>query len=199
MRPRVSRARRAPSSGSIGPMVRPEERGTNRAQARGVRGSGCTSPAGESPASVGAGAPSSRSQVLGRDPRARAGRRKPVRRRRSRSGEQARGPQHEVKPAASSDLQSGSRAAHVTAKATPVAQEPERAKGPGGVGGVARVQGVVRNRRGPSRSPSSRQSGSYKSKTKSSAAERESEGIVVPWRAAEQNAAGGKGPCSGHA
>jgi hypothetical protein len=54
--------------------------------------------------------------------------------------------------------------------------------------------------------PRSRQSDSYKSKTKSSAAQRESEGIVVPTsevkaertNAVKNNAAGGKGPWGGH-
>jgi RNA-directed DNA polymerase len=54
--------------------------------------------------------------------------------------------------------------------------------------------------------PSSRQGGSYKPKAKSSAAQRESEGIVVPEKGArasrtnavQNNAAGGKGPCGGH-
>ena len=55
--------------------------------------------------------------------------------------------------------------------------------------------------------PSSRQGGSYKPKAKSGAAQRESEGITVPTRAAQavrtnamkNNVAGGKGPCGGHA
>src|SRR5690606_2678494 len=134
---------------------------------------GCTSPAGESPVPVSAGAPGSRSQATGETSSSRAGRRKPVRRQKPFSGEQARGPQHEVKPAASSDQQSGGRAAHATAKATPSPPEPERGGGPGGVGGAARVQGDVRNTGGPSQLPSSRRGGSYKAKPKSSAAERE--------------------------
>src|SRR3984957_1909650 len=156
-------------------------------------GSRCTSPAGASPARVGAGAPGSRRQVEGEIPPARAGRRKPLRR------EQERGPQHEVKPAASSEKQWGSRAEHVTARATPDALRSggARAPGPSGVRGAARVQGEVRNTRGPSASPSSRQGGSYKSKAKASAAQRESEGIVVPSIAVTNNAAGGKGPCGG--
>src|SRR5690606_18897459 len=123
-----------------------------------------------------------------------------------RSGEQARGPQHEVKPAASTEEQSGSRAAHVTAKATAEAQDPNRVFASGGVQGAARVQGLGWNARGPSLQPTSRQGGSYKPKAKSSAVERESEGIVVPKRSAraertnavKKNAAGGKGPCGGH-
>ena len=45
--------------------------------------------------------------------------------------------------------------------------------------------------------PSSRQGGPYKPKAKAGAAQRESEGIVVPSIAATKNAAGGKGPCGG--
>ena len=157
----------------------------------------CIPPTGGSPVLVSAGAPGSRSQVTGEDPRARAGRQKPARRREPRSGEQARGPQHEVKPAASTEEQSGSRAAHVTAKATSDARVPERVSGPGGVRGAARVQGAMRNTRDPSARPMSGQGVSYKPKAKSAAVQRESEGIVVPEIAATKNAAGGKGPWGG--
>ena len=109
-----------------------------------------------------------------------AGCRKPKCRRSRRDGEQARGPQHEVKPAASTDLQFGSRAAHFTVKATSVARAPKRAAGSGGVRGAARVQGGVRNRRGPSGQPSSRQGDPYKPKVKAVVGQRESEGVVVP-------------------
>jgi hypothetical protein len=121
----------------------------------------------------------------------RAGCRKPPRRK------QERGPQHQVKPAASKEKQSESRAAHVTAKATPIAPAPERATDLGGVEGAARVRGGVRNTRGPSAQPVSGQGGSYEPKAKSSAAQRESEGPVVPSIAAQKNAAGGKGPWDG--
>jgi len=166
----------------------------------------CASPAGESPVPASIGAPGSRPQAVGEIPPARAGRRKPAAGR-PVGREQARGPQHEVKPAASTEEQSGGRAAHVTAKATPTARDPKRAAGSGGVRGAARVQGGERNTRGPSALPSSRQGGSYKPKAKSSAAQRESEGIVVPekgarapgTKAVQNNAALGKGPCGGHA
>jgi hypothetical protein len=187
-------------------MVRREANERASGRPRAESGARCASPAGESPVSVSIGAPSSRPQAAGETPQAQAGRRKPVRRREPRSGEQARGPQHQVKPAASTEKQSRGRAAHVTAKATPAARGPKRAAGPGGVQGAARVQGGERNTRGPSALPSSRQGGSNKSMTKSSAAQRESEGIVVPEReenalrtnAVQKNAAGGKGPCGGH-
>jgi hypothetical protein len=188
-------ASRAP--GYARDMVRRDEAGRVAAKAGGRAASRCACPAGASPASVSAGAPGSRPQVAGEIPQARAGRRKPAKRQLPRSGEQARGPQHEVKPAASTEQRSGSRAAHVTAKAMSTARGPERVVGPGGVWGAARAQGEVRNTRGPSPSPSSRQGGSYKPKAKSSAAERESEGLVVPTRVVQHNATGGKGPCFG--
>jgi RNA-directed DNA polymerase len=133
-----------------------------------------------------------------RDPPARAGCRKPVRRREPCSGERARGPQLEVKPGASTDEQWESRAAHVTAKATSTRLDSERRVDLPGVGGAARVQGGVRNTRDPSARPQSRQSDSYKPKAKSSAAQRESEGVVVPSIVATKNATGGKDPCGGH-
>ena len=79
-----------------------------------------------------------------------------------------------------------------------MAQDSERATDLGGVGGAARVQGVVRNTGDPSASPSSRQSASYKPSAKSAAAQRESEGVTVPSIRAKKNARGGKDPCGGH-
>ena len=171
-------------------MVRPDE--TDRSTLSG-RASRCTDPAGGSPVPVSAGAPGSRPQARGEISVSRAGRQEPLRR------EQARGPQHEVNPAASSDEQRGSRAAHVTAKAMPAAQRSGRASamGPTGVRGAAREQGSVRKRRGPSAPPLSRQGGPYKPKVKSGAVQRESEGTVVLRMAATNNAAGGKGPWGG--
>jgi len=162
-------------------------------QPKGSRGSGCTSPAGESPVPVSAGAPGSRSTVHAEMGAAEAGRRKPLRR------EQERGPQHQVKPAASTDLQRESRAAHFTAKATSRAQKSgsESARDLSGVRGAARVEGEVRNTGGPSAQSWSRQGGSYKPKAKSSAAQRKSEGIVVPKIGTTNNVPGGKGPCGG--
>lgn len=151
----------------------------------------CAFPVGESPIPVSVGAPGSRVAVSGRDPGAEADRREPFR------GERPYGPQHEVKSAASSQKQFGSRAAHFTAKATPTALVPKRALGPGGVWGVARTEGKVRNTRDPSSQPLSRHAGSYKPKAKSSGAERESEGIVVVEIRAQQNARGAKGPYFG--
>ena len=124
---------------------------------------------------------------------AEAGRRKPLWR------EQQRGPQHQVKSAASTDAQRESRAAHVTAKA--ISRAPKsgdvRACDLSGVEDAARVEGEVRNTGDPSAQSLSRQGGSYKPRAKSSAAQRKSEGIVVPRMGVKNNASGGKGPCGG--
>ena len=69
------------------------------------------------------------------------------------------------------------------------------------------MQGVERNTRDPSVRPESGRASSYKPKAKSSRAQRKSEGIVIlhdgaqaaSTKAVRQNAAGGKGPCGGHA
>ena len=170
-------------------MVRRDEAGRLTPASR------CSSLAGASPVSVSAGAPSSRPQVREETRVTQAGCRKPLRR------EPARGPQHEVKPAASTDSQSESRAGHVAAKATSVTPQSggRRVAGLGGVWGAARVHGEERNTRDPSARPRSGQRASYKPTAKSRRAQRESEGTVVLQRAATNNAVGGKGPCFGRA
>ena len=155
----------------------------------------CSTPAGASPASVGTGAPSSRPQVRVERRVAQAGCQKPLRRK------PVRGPQHQVKPAASSDLQPESRAGHAAAKATSAAfpSGDVHAAGLGGVRGAARGHGAERNTRGPSAPPESGQRDSYKPTAKASRAQRESEGTVVLPTAATKNAVRGKGPCFGRA
>ena len=69
-------------------------------------------PAGVSPVRTGNGPSGSRPPARREIAVAEAGRREPLRR------EQERGPQHQGKPAASTQKQCGSRAEHVTAKAT---------------------------------------------------------------------------------
>ncbi len=75
----------------------------------------------------------------------------------------------------------------------------ESVEGPTRVRGVAREQGIVGNRRDPSRPPSSGPGRPHKPKVKAEAAERESEEVVVPMKAVQDNAAGGKGLCGGRA
>src|SRR5436190_23927994 len=151
----------------------------------------CATPTGASPVPASAEAPGSRPQSAGEILKTTAGCRKPNRGE-ALERERERGPQHEVNPAASTDSQRGSRADHVAAKATTNALDSERAADPSGVGGAARVQGVARNTRDPSASPSSRQVASYRPKAKSIDVQRESEGIVVPTMVATNNAIGGK-------
>ena len=139
----------------------------------------CTSPMGASPIPVSIGAPGSRPQVWKGDRHIRAGYQKSGRWREPLNGERTCGPQHEVKPAASTDKQPGGRAAHFTAKATLSAGVPKPVSSSGGVWGAARMSGEERNTRDPSAWPPSRQGGSYKPRAKSSTAQRESEGIVV--------------------
>ena len=183
-------------------MVRPDEI-SSRAMSR-ESTSGFTDPAGGSPARGDTGVPGSRSQAGGKSPTARAGHHKPKGQLELfdlLGGEPARGRQHQVKPAASTEKQRESRAAHVTAKATleDVGSGLEGVGSLPGVEGVARVQGSARNRRDPSASPSSGQGGSYKAKSKASAAQRKSEGVVVPAMSVTNNADGGKGPCGDQA
>ena len=152
-----------------------------------------TIPAGVSPVRVSAGAPGSRPPAAAERPFVEAWRQKPLWR------EQDGGPQHDVNPAASSDSQSGSRAAQATAKATSSEKKSgeESFGDPCGVRGAARRQGMVGNSRDQSGRSSSGQGAPYKPRAKSAAVQRESEGVAVPMRAAHENTAGGKDPWGG--
>ena len=114
--------------------------------------------------------------------------------------EPVRGPQHEVKLAASSQLQPERRAGHVAAKTTSRAPQSgdARARELGGVWSAARGDGEERNTRDPSGQASSRQHSSYKPSAKAGVAQRESEGTVVVKSRATKNARGAKGPCGGN-
>src|SRR6266850_1574406 len=153
-----------------------------------------STPAGASPASVSTGAPSSRPQTRDESRAGQAGCQEPLRR------EPVRGPQHEVKLAASTDSQSERRTGHVAVKTTSRAPQSgdARARELGGVRSAARGHGDERNTRGPSARPESGQRGSYKPTAKASAAQRESEGTVVVTRPVTNNAGGAKGPCGGN-
>jgi hypothetical protein len=141
----------------------------------------CASPAGESPVPVSIGAPGSRPQTVEGDLPVQAGCQKPVMWREPYGGKPIRGPQHQVKPAASTDLQPVGRADHLAAKATLPTRAPKLVGDCGGVGGAARVSGEGRNTRDPSARPLSWQGASYKPKAKADTVQRGSEGIVVPY------------------
>jgi hypothetical protein len=113
-------------------------------------------------------------------------------------GKQERGPQHQLKPAASLEKQWEGRAGHVAAKAIVDGQAPDRPSILSGVWGAARVHREARNTREPSASSSSRHSAPYKPKAKSGVAQRKSEGVIVPLISTTKNAEGGRDPCSGH-
>src|SRR5690349_4126727 len=99
----------------------------------------CTVPAGVSPVRVIAGEPGSRPPPEAERPTGEAWCQKPSVAK-AAEGEQQRGPQHQVKPAASSERQPGSRAAHVTAKAKSPTRESGWVGSPGGVEGAARAE-----------------------------------------------------------
>jgi hypothetical protein len=104
-----------------------------------------------------------------------------------------------VKLAASTETQSGSRAAHFTAKATSSTRSSEAFVGDSrGVGSAARVQGEARNTGDPSARFQVRNTRSDQADGQALAVQRKSEGIVVPMMMATQNAIGGKGPWGGH-
>jgi len=152
-------------------MVRRDDDGSLAGDPGGNPTSRCGDPAGESPVSVSGNAPSSRARTRTETDVGQAGRQKLVNQGDLLSGERVRGPQHEVKSAASTDLQSESagwepdgRAAHFTAKATSTTRDSDRDEDLGGVREAARVQGSARNTRDPSALPSSRQGDSYKPK-----------------------------------
>ncbi|HEX4620723.1 MAG TPA: group II intron reverse transcriptase/maturase [Myxococcaceae bacterium] len=102
-----------------------------------------------------------------------------------------------MKPAASSEKQSESRAEHFAAKAKSSFQESGWREDLGGVRGAARAEGVVRNTRDPSAQPTSGKDRPHKPSAKAGGAQRESEGAVVPTKAVKNNAAGGKDPWGG--
>jgi len=104
-----------------------------------------------------------------------------------------------MNPSASKEKQWRGRTAHFTVKAMVDRQETgdESLTNPPGVRGTTRNQGEMRNRRDPSALPSSRPGATYRPKAKTCAAQRESEGFVVPVKAGKP--AEGKGPCFGSA
>ncbi len=183
-------------------MVRREGKVEEIAEATAEAEPCCTVPAGESPVAVIAGEPRSRLAPEAQKPTGEAQCRKPDAAQ-AASRKQQRGPQHQVKPAASSEKQSGSRAEHVAAKATQRAGESGYARSSGGVWGAARAEGAERNTRDPSAQPTSGKDRPYKPSAKAGGAQRESEGVVVPTkevaRTVKKNAVRGKGPWGGTA
>ena len=179
-------------------MERRDDDGRLVGEADGKPESGRGDLAGASPVSVSARAPSSRPAAEGEIPTAEAGRQKRASQRELISEERVREPQHQVKPAASKDSQSGGRASHVMGKATSTTRALEHVVDSGGVRGAARVQGSLRNTRDPSAPPLSRLDGSNRPSAKATIAQRKSDGVIVPTMVVTKNATGGKGHERGH-
>src|SRR5438128_3364065 len=99
-------------------MVRRDDDGGPAGQPDGNLTSRCDDPAGASPVSASASAPSSRPAAEGEIPTAEAGCQKRASQPELISEKRVREPQHHVKPAASKHQQSEGRAAHFTGKAT---------------------------------------------------------------------------------
>jgi len=143
-----------------------------------------TRPAGESPARVSAGAPGSRPRSVAERRLAKRG----------------------VKGLFGGSKRAGCDCSLVTCKM----EEPSRScHGEGhvrrprsengrrilpGYGEVARAQGLVRNKGGPSAQPTSGKDRPYKPRAKGDGGQRESEGVVVVTIGVQQNAPGAKDP-----
>ncbi len=116
--------------------------------------------------------------------------------------ERIHSPQHQVKSAASSHCQPKGdwegRAEHVTAKAQDKRPRTGGTLDLPGVWEAGCGESAMRDRRDPTRQPTSGKDRLHKAKPKASGAGRESEGSVVPVKAGIQTA-GGKGPCFGRA
>ncbi len=148
----------------------------------------CSKPAGESPARVNAGAPGSRPPAAVKRPLVEALRQKPLRR------EQDSGSQYRANPAASTDIQSRSRGAQLTAEVTSAARKSreESAEDLRRIRGAAPSQGTLGKERCLSARLELGHGVPHKPKAKLTAAQRESEEGILPSMVTQQNAAGEK-------
>ena len=160
-----------------------------------LRLASCVRPAGESPVRVSAGAPGSRPQSRGEIPAAERGVESLIGAKASWEGASAR-----AATAASSHLQPGSRAAHVTVKAhVRLSSIPDWAwRVPAGYGEL-HARTVWHGTRETRLSSLVSKDRSYKPKVKSGGGQRESEGAVVVTIGVQKNAPGAKGPHFGRA
>src|SRR5438093_1287646 len=162
-----------------------------------VRPECCVVLAGESPAAVSAGAPRSRARTDGEIRRSERAVKSPQGIERSPGGEQRRG------PSVKRTLQPREIGPRKGGVAEPVMSRRRQQTASGrtggmqdapGVGRKARVDSTARNRRGPTRRLTSSEGRPYKPSAKGAGAGRESEGPVVPMRAATTTPFEGRGP-----
>jgi hypothetical protein len=178
-------------------MVRPEGRALNPLpQGRGVKPS-CVGLAGESPAAVSAEAPRSRSRACGEIDASERDVESPQGAVRLLGGEQNCGPsmKRTLQPREIDTRKGG--------MAEPLMSRRRQQTAPARFGGVQDVPGVWRrarsdspawNRRDPTRQPTSGKDPSYKPKVKWAGVGRESEGLIVPVKAATRTLSEGRGP-----
>ena len=178
-------------------MVRPE----GRALERFPHGSGakpsCVGLAGESPVAVSAGAPRSRSRAWGEIPASERDVESPRGAVRFPGGEQSCGPsmKQTLQPREIDTRKGGT--------AEPIMSRRRQQTAPGRAGGVQDVPGVgrrarsdspARNRRDPTRRPTSGKDPTYKPSVKWKGVGRESEGLIVPTRRVTIRPTEGRGP-----
>jgi len=179
-------------------MVRPEARPSPKIPfaSDGVVSACCVLPAGASPATVSAGAPCSRLRSWGEIPPAERSITSPHGPVRVRGGERSCGPRlkRTLQPREIGPRKGGTgRAGHFAAKATDCTLRSGWVQGVPGVWRRARSDGGARNRRDPTRRPTSGEGAFYKPSAKWTRVGRESEGLIVPLRPGESRAEG-RGP-----
>jgi hypothetical protein len=160
-------------------------------------GSCCIGLAGESPAAVSAGAPRSRPRAVGEIPTSERGVESPQGAVRLLGGEQVRGPsmKRTLQPR---DIEA--RKGRMAESLMPRRRQqtvPARAGGVQdilGVGRRARSDSPTRNRRDPTRPPTSGKDPTYKPSAKGKGVGRESEGLIVPVKTATITPYEGRGP-----
>ena len=176
-------------------MVRPEGRASEPELAGAVPC--CVGLAGASPAAVSAGAPRSRSRARGEIPSSERDVEGPQGAVRLSGGEQDCG------PSMKRTLQPRDIEARKGGMAEPIMSRRRQQTAPGRAGGVQDVPGVwrrargdspTRNRRDPTRPPTSGKDPTYKPSVKGKGVGRESEGLIVPVKTATKTPSEGRGP-----
>jgi len=178
-------------------MVRPEDKALIPAPHRIGEESSCVGLAGASPAAVSADAPRSRSRVQEEIPSSERDVKSPSGAIWLPGGERSRG------PSMKRTLQPRDIDTRKGGMAEPIMSRRRQQTAPCEVGAVQDVPGVwrrargdspTRNRRDPTRQPTSGRDRSYKPKVKGTGAGRESEGLIVPLKTATRTPSEGRGP-----
>lgn len=178
-------------------MSRPEGRASDLAPHQSGAKPSCVGLAGESPAAVSAGAPRSRSRAWGEIPPSERDVKGPQEAERLPGGGQSRG------PSMKRTLQPRDIEARKGGMAEPIIPRRRQQTAPARAGGVQDIPGVwrrargdspARNRRDPTRPPTSGKDPTNKPSVKWKGVGRESEGLIVPRSAATRTPHEGRGP-----